>query len=483
MPTPTTPYILKIQLNDEDGNGKSNVYLKIMNKGGDTIYTTTDSNGKAVVDLANMPNGYSVGQEILIKEMNNYVATTLRFKGKIDIIKKKVTSGVDTLEVSGGHISDELFDLTVTKEYNGTASCDTILKDIIDTYLTGYTYTNVNSSSIYPNIKWSNKPFWECIEDLCKLAVSTSSATETLKRFDCYVDDDKDFHFFAENSVENNDEAIVWNDTLLSLEGFGEKQTLVKNKIIVYGDDGTGLPIIRVSEDSDSQENYGLKEQVVTDSDINTMNRANELSNTYLYIQKNPENTGNATCFMLPSLKPGDKIWISDPTQKIIEQRKVSKFTHTYPNEQTQVTLVRERNILSLFRDRLLKDIAQDNIINPYEMTNSINLKFDDYSELSAWDSNIEIIDGKVHLASGTLGTVTSSVTTLTSNINQVHLLVVGEKLTGVVFKVSTDGRTNTLQTINIDELITVTPGKDIMIKVYFEDAESSVDSICLMTK
>ena len=64
---------------------------------------------------------------------------------------------------------------------------------------------------------------------------------------DAYVDDDLVIQFFDKGSIVNENEALVWNDTLISTEGLGTQTLTKKDKIIVYGDDGEGLPVISVS--------------------------------------------------------------------------------------------------------------------------------------------------------------------------------------------------------------------------------------------
>lgn len=406
-------------------------------------------------------------------------ATTQRFEGKVDTVRYEMDA-FQTVVLEGGHLSSELLDLTVTKEYNGNKTCDEILKDIVDTYLTGYTYTNVNSSDVSPTVKWSNKPFWDAINDLCKLAVATT--TSSLKRFDCFVDDDLDFHFFKENSKETTTEAVVLGQTLIKLQGFGEQTTLTKNKIIVYGDDGKGLPILRISENATDQSDYWVKELVEKNTDINTEEYAESLSDALLD-NTATEKEGKASCFMLEALTPGYRIWVSEPNSKITEQIKVSKFTQKFPLKMTDVILQKKRSLATILKDQSLRTIANEEIINPYECTKSINFTFDDFSKLSAWDSNITILDGKIYLGSGTTGTATSKVYNQSVDYTKVHLLVVGEKLDGAEFKLSTKGTTDTLKTIYPNTLNTIESGKDVMLKIYLNSADVRIDSIALLLK
>lgn len=430
------------------------------------------------IDLINADGRFSnsyVGGETVMMYLDFGSGTTLRFRGKIDTIKNKFENYGQVLEIAGGHISSELLDIMVTAEYTGNKTCDEILKELVDNNLTGYTYVNVAASTVLPTIKWNNKPFWSCVEDLCNLAKDGS-------RFDAYVDDTFDFHFFEENSIENANEAIVWNDTLINLEGFGEQSTSTKNKITVYGDDGTGLPVIRVAQDSASQTTYGLKEEVITDTDVVSGNQADELASSTLSINKTPLREGKAKCFALPSIQPGDKIWITEPTMKVLEQRKAARYTHLFPDEQTEVILNRKREIPHLFRERILKDLTSEKIINPYKMTSSINMVFNDFSELSAWDSNIEVSSGNLLLSTGSAGVATSKTYTFDSDITQVHPLVVGEKLTSLIVRVSTNGGT-TFEDVTIGSLSNVTAGQQVVLRVFINDADTQVDSIALLVK
>jgi len=150
----------------------------------------------------------------------------------------------------------------------------------------------------------------------------------------------------------------------------------------------------------------------------------------------------------------------------------------------TDVVLYKSKSIAGVIRDQSLKDIANETIINPYEMTKSINFTFDDFSKLSGWDTNIKIVDGKIKLSSGTTGTFTSKIFTQDSNITQIHLLVAGEQTSEAVFRISTDGTTQTLEGITPNTLHTLSNiGKDILLKVYLNSANTEIDSIGVLLK
>ncbi len=413
-------------------------------------------------------SGVYSGGETVEFSMDFSDGTTLRFKGLIDKVFSKYDQGKGfTLELAGNHVSGGLLTLTVTESYSGDSTCDEILKDLGNTYLTGYTYTNVSSSLVSPTVNWNNKPFWECIFDLCKLALASG-------RFDAYVDDDLDFHFFEENSIENNDEAIVWNDTMINTEGLGTQSLTQRNKIIVYGEAG-GLPVISTSGTGD-------KEEVLFDSKTNKIDMASELGAAELILKNQTPVEGKANAFILPSLSPGDKIWITNPNFKIQGQYKIYKFTHKFPIERTECFIQTSRQLPHLFKKRIENELALQTVTNPFKMKNTlISLVFDSSDEITTKDSNVTISDGIIKLSSGVEGTFT---VTMSSNsaITSIHLQVKGSALVGTKYEFSTDGG-ETPSTIDPDLEISVPSGTSIWLRVSLNSADTEIDSLCVHGK
>ena len=397
---------------------------------------------------------------------------TKRFSGYIDTIKNKYDSSKGfTLEVSGNHVSGELLNLTVTEEYKG----DTLVSDILDAlnteYLTGYTisYTSTDTTT-KPTINWNSKPFWECIFDLTKLINS-----------DAYVDDDKQLNFFDKKSVENNNEAIVWNDTMISTDGLGIQSLTTRNKIQIIGEAG-GLPVISTQSDTSSQSTYGIKESVVFDSKIITSAQADELGLAELSLQATPETEGKANAFILPSLQPGDLIWITNPVFKIHDQFKIYKYTHKFPQEQTECFIQTSREIPHIFKKRIENELALQTITNPFKMIESLNLTFDSDDELVTKDSNVGLSEGKIKLTSGVEGTFIAN-KTFSTTITKIHLLVIGSDLIGTKYEISSDGG-STYQTVSSDSEITLTDsGTSLQLRVTFNSANTEIDSLALLAK
>lgn len=395
--------------------------------------------------------------------------TTLRFKGEIDTIKNKYDGSKGfTLELAGNHVSGELLSLTVTESFSGDTTCDAIIKALVDEYLTGYTYDDVEASTETPTVNWNNKPFWECVEDICKLSKSGG-------RFDCWVDDDKDFHFFAEDSKEAPDnEAIVWNDTMISTEGLGIQSLTQRNKIIVYGEAG-GLPVVNTT-------GTGNKEEVIFDSKITTNNMATDVGSAEFALKNRTPLEGKTNSFILAGISPGEKIWISNPKFKILDQYKIYKYTHKLPNERTECFIQTSRDVPKIFKKRMEAELALQTITNPYKMKTSWNFTFDDESEIATKDANVSIADGIIKLSSGVEGTFTAA-KTASEDVTKVHLKVIGSTLVGTVYKISTDGGEN-YQTIVPDaETTLVLTGLNLNLRVEINSAGTEIDSLALLYK
>ena len=405
------------------------------------------------------------GDEVVEFFIDRTNGTTRRFKGNIDTIFPQDDSGKgSTIKLAGNHVSGELLTIHVTESYASDTTIPDILDDLNSTYLTGYTI-NYTASDITtkPDINWDEKPLWECVNDLRKLVGA-----------DAYVTDDKQINFFDENSVINNDEAIVKGISLINAPTGIGKQTLTKrDKIKVYGEAGK-LPVISTS-------GTGTKEEVIFDSKIITSIQADEISAAQLFLQLQTPREGEGLCFMMAAINPGDYLWYSNNPQKILEQVKLYKYTQMLPNERTKIYLSTSREIPHIFKKRIENELALQTITNPFKMTSSWNFVFDSEEEITAKDSNVILEDGIIKLSSGVQGTFTAT-QTVTTAITKVHLKVIGSALVGTVYKFSTDGGEN-VTNLTPESEITVPSGTSLWLKVEFNSAGTEIDSLAVLSR
>jgi hypothetical protein len=341
-------------------------------------------------------------------------ATTLKFKGYIEKPKKVFKEAVNSLEVTGRHLSSELLDLTVTEEFTNT-EVSAILISLIAEYLSGYTSTNVATVGTTASVKWSNKPFWECVQDICGMV-----------NYDCYVDNDKDFHFFAKGSIICATEAVVEDQNMIEISNLSDDVSDVKNEVVVYGEDDEGLPVIYTSSDSSSQTSYGFKEKIVKDTDISTSTYAQNVADGEIELAKEPNTKGDIQSFTLIDLNQGDKLWIASPSHEIHASYRISKFTHDVIEGNTFCTVEREQKIPDVFKQRFEKEMQTEKIINKYRMKYSYNFTFDGYADVDvAKCSNITISNGMLYLTStASSGTFISNAKTAAENATSCELKV-----------------------------------------------------------
>lgn len=408
-------------------------------------------------------------QSDLFKVYMNYSKTTniLRFAGRVT----KVGYEENTVVLTGRTEAYKLMDITVTQSYENEETSE-ILKDLFDKYKPDFTYNNVNTTTSYLTVNWYQQSFWECVKNLCNAS-----------GFDAYVDHDFDCHFFESKSVTNSNEAVVHGSNLYEVGDFGEDLDTVRNRIFVYGSQIESFPIIYTSEDADSIAKYGVKEEIINDSGITSMEGAKELAEYKLKTLKNPKITGTVTCKLLATIQPGEMIKISDP-QNNLEPKyyNIISFTQNLLDFTTELKVEKEPlKISHLMKDRINAENKLANKPNPYEMRYSWNFDFESNTGTHV-DNNTEIIDGVLKTDGGSSGTWLSNPKSLDSNATKCELRINGNNLSGT-YSVSSDGG-NTYQEIALNSSYTLSPpGSNLKIKIELDSADTEIKGMVLLYK
>lgn len=402
-------------------------------------------------------------------------ATTLRFRGEIE----KPAKRGNKLRISGRSKSLDFIDITVTQQYENK-SADFILKDIVSKYSSGFTVTNVESSTNSLNKNWYQKPFWDCVQELCNDA-----------NFDAYVDANLDWHFFTIGSRKNVTDAIIhtYNLDPEGLSDFAHDRSQIKNRVIVYGANTDGIQVIATAEDSSKLSSDPWKELIYNDENITNEDQAQEVADALLNEQKNGPQQGEVKSItLLATIQPGEQIRVSSPQDGINPQHyEVLSYIHKLDLENgylsTTLRINKEpRSISHIFKSLIQKDTQkQKTSINPNEMRYSYNFLYDSDS---GTHNNTEISGGVLKTSTGnSVGTWTSDTRTTTSNITQAYLLIFGEKLDTITIQISVDNGAN-YQTITDKELITFTTSdQNLVVKVSFTDENARLDSLSVQYK
>ena len=395
--------------------------------------------------------------------------STRQFLGKIDTIKNTYADDkgyVVHIEASNSFV----YDVTISESYAGTDSFNAILAALIAKYIPSITLNYIATSTDSPSITWDGKTFWDAVNDLAKLAGA-----------DAYLDENYVLQFFDKESILNLNEGIVWNDTLVDAKELGKQIVTAKNKIIVYGDDGTGLPVIATENDSASQTAYGTKESIIFNSDISDPDTASQAAVAELDIQANPNDEGDCESLILPSLDAGEKCWITDPPLGIHGQFKIYSLTHKFPSERTTVSVFKQRTTKQVLKKITTNTQAATLLTNPYKMIGSFNFYFDDYTELSSYDANVIVVDGNIKLSSGTQGVFTTNTLSALNTITEIHLLASGSSIAGTTFQISGDGGATYEDLVLNGKKVLNTPNSNLILKVILQSASTNIDSIALL--
>lgn len=453
---------------------------------GDTVlgefnFLATDGIGDFRIETINSGTytGLYTGNET-IKYYKDYAttATTLRFKGIVEKVEYSRTGGIPKLILKGRNYALKIFGKTVTKSYID-ALCSTIITDLINSYGNGeFTTTNVSASTTTLSVSWSNKPFWDCIKEVCDAS-----------GFDAYIDSSDDFHFFESGSITNTTEAIIHDSNLIETSDFGYDSSQLRNRVIVYGQTLKDVPLFAMAEDTASQASLGrTQEYVVNDTNLTTLSEVQERAANELSLMSSSTNSGTITSILLVGLNPGELLRISDPDSGISPSAyRVIDFKDKIDllSDSTMETIVsinvHDISIPSLFKSRIAAEQKQSNILNPYEMNYSYPFYFADTTQQES-ATNMLISDGKLSLISDGTGQWTSTTYITPINITQYELKASIEG-TGTVIEVSTNNGYS-WTAISGDILMNNPfPGNQLKIRISMNSESQAVNAMSFLYK
>lgn len=366
--------------------------------------------------------------------------------------------------------------ITVTQRYTSQYT-HSIIEDLISKYCSAYiTTSNIDtteSTDTQVTVNWYQKPFWECILDLCNRS-----------GYDAYIDSSFDFHYFVSGSLQNTNECIVYDQNLIETEEFAPDLSILKNRIIVYGAKIEDQQIIWMEPDAASIALYDVKEMIINDTNIITTAQAKARALYELSLYKDPPIIGEITSLGLPTLAPGEKVRISDPLDNLSPgYYTIQKFNHKFSNDepmQTILTVQKETSTLPrILKKRITFETQTSEMENPNEMRYSWLF---DFTTDSGTHSTTQITNGVLKTDGSASGIWISEVNALSENAVACELRA-KVNATGSTYYVSSDNGI-TYQSITLNTLLTLSPpGQNLKIKVVLNSASTEIDSINLLYK
>lgn len=443
--------------------------------------SATESIGDFKVTLWNNRETYTgkwKGGEVFkyYKDYSDQTPSTCVFTGLLEKPSKKN----NTLVLSGRRIDVKYQGRKVTESFSNT-DCSDILKTLITNYGDGtFTSNNVQQSGVNLTVAWYDKPFWECVQDLCKAA-----------GFDVYCDSSKDWHFHKQGSDFNTTDAVVHTYNLFDTSEFVKDTTQIINRVLVYGAQlDNNIQVMYTAESNDPDYGvdspFGAKESKVSDDNITSYDQAKDYGDFLLNEGLNPPEVGElVSTSLLATIRPGQSLQCSDPQNGIQPGNYLCIGYSDKINSDGLHTTVhltkRPRTISHIFKEIIETQNSQKNSsANPASMRYAYTFTFDTDS---GTHTNTEIVNGVLRLQSGqTSGIWVSNVRQIPSNLNSVYNILNGINLTGVSIYVSGDSGITYEQVSDKRKIyIAVSKGTNLRIKVVFNDATTEIDSLNMM--
>jgi hypothetical protein len=361
---------------------------------------------------------------------DNSAGTTQKFKGRIDYAKEELTKDGQFIKCEGRHASYLLTEIRVCYQASG-ADHGNVLKAIINQFAPNFTYTNVNNTGSTITQNWDYVPFWEVVKQLCEDA-----------RFDCYVDDNLDFHFFEENSIVNENEYMVEGMNLLKTDEFGKDDFLEKSVITVVGQDSEGNAIIYTDPTDLDTSLINVREYFIKDTSANTREKCQIIAESKKSELSNRPKQGKLVSYYLETLVPGENLLVLIPRQQIALYYKALQIIDIFGSGpiQSEVTLEKETyGNEQVLREIKNRETGLQNVSNPDKLQQSYNFEFDDTTDISGL-TDAELQDGSLKISTGNKGVMISNTRTAGKNITKIRCEYTGVDLGICTIEVSVDG-------------------------------------------
>lgn len=398
---------------------------------------------------------------------DNSDGTRRRFYGRVDYAKEVMKKEGQFLEIDGRHRSYLLGEVRVCYSATDTDTAD-ILREIAGKYAPGFTVNNVaTSSGTTMSVEWHYKPFWACVKRLCQRA-----------EYDCRVDDDLDIHYFEENSVINEDEAIVEGQNYIECPEFGVDNFYEKSKVIVMGQDSNGFPLMYTHPPNYTGD---AREVFIKDTSADTLAKCQAIAKAEYNDKTGRPPQAKIKSHFMETLEAGENVLIMLMRQKINAYYKVIQVSDLFGSRHGGIRneCLIEKEIIGneqIMIDRIETENDIQEAPNVHKMDQGYNLTFDDSSDVESL-TDVEIVGKQLKLESGkTEGTFISKARVASKNVTEGYLLFKGQDLDVSTIYITVDNGLS-YQTFTEKTLTDITtPDINIKIKVVLKSNTANPD-------
>ncbi len=385
-------------------------------------------------------NKFSGGEELDIYiEYDDVDPTTKIYVGKLDNIRFSIGGNGYTAEITS-RTAPELKDKKIVISFVNALVSDAIKQIIDDNYDGLITYNNVVTTTERITASYNHQSGIDVIYDVLK---------RTNQKM--YIDTNYDMHTFEKGTEVNINEQVNYNTNLISLTGYGVENTQIFNRIWVYGKIDGNIVLLDTQEDTDSQNQLWIKDEVITDSNLVTMEEVEDKAVSQLTNRIIANNSATLVTLGMPGIEAGQSLSVYVPYCGAFDEHMIAGITHNISGGGFTSNMNIEdkpTSILDLMKER----IVVEEQLKPYENQNSMTgayTVFFDEDPTKLTHNNTEEIesdgDGLLQLQSGqTSGVATANVIDTEDDVTQCEFRIkANDEQQLCTYEVSNDGGNN----------------------------------------
>lgn len=398
-------------------------------------------------------------------------AETLKFKGVIEDNKREGIYFV----IEGRSIGMTILGKNIIYSATNKNRSD-VITEILNDNFPEIDTTNIESDTTEIIVNYSEVSFQDIMEELCG------------KHHDFYVDADLAAHYFTKGSKQNSTEAVVQDYNHISTGEYGKDSEETITKVRVYGKKIGDIALFATSSESTSHTNGIIKDRKILDKSITTIDQATERADFEYTSGIDIPSVGSVTSMLLPSLAPGEKLFMGVPLDKIVPGYYIiNSFKHSFPDLTTTLTIQqRKLDLPKLIKSNInfAEGIAEKD--NPYDLDFSQIITFETDSGVH---SNTVINEGWLKIETGeSTGTWISDNYSLSDEVTKIAFKMTGENLvrqyaaTTSNLWYSFDGGT-TWHLLKYGATTEVPSGTDLKIKINLNTSDAQLEALAFMYK
>lgn len=380
------------------------------------------------------------GGEVVKIYLDYTDATTLLMYGKIDNVRYGInTTNGFYLEINGREYP-EIVDKLITGIKASTPSDVAIAEilytefsDITLTFWTGTAWAKATYNDEDETVDWDipvpTFPSSSLINMTYQHKKGLTVINEITERVNLdsyleYSEADAKWYMrtFIKDSIKNYNAGIAYGVNMLDLSDYGEETDNIYNRVTVYGkSESDNIILLSTKNNSASQTNYWIKDNVINNSDLVTMKDVEDKATFELNDGVSQKYTGRTVCICQPNLRPGDNITMSVPYCNISGLHRVHSYTHEFGDFfKTTVEISKKNiNIVDLFVPQANPEDFMGAINNSNSMKNAYTVYFDEDPSVMIHNGTLEN-NGELQLQSDkTTGYAESLIKTMDEDVTE----------------------------------------------------------------